>query len=110
VTKPLVASIERYNGISMSVSHVADSLSATLGRVVVNKTGLTGIYDFDLRWAPDESVLRGLKDRDPDEPPPELDGPSIFTAVQEQLGLELKATKGPVQVLVVDHATQPEAN
>ena len=91
-----------------SVSDVAESLSATLGRVVVDKTGLTGNYDFDLHWTPDESVLRGLKD--PDEPPPDLNGPSIFTALQEQLGLELKSAKDLVEMLVVDHVEKPRAN
>jgi len=91
-----------------SVSDVAEGLSATLGRLVVDKTRLTGNYDFDLRWTPDESVLRGLKD--PDEPPPDPIGPSIFTAVQEQLGLELKSAKGPMEILVIDRVEKPDAN
>ncbi len=91
-----------------SVSDVAESLSATLGRVVVDKTGLTGNYDFDLQWTPDESVLRGL--RDPDAPPPDPNGPSIFMALQEQLGLELKSAKGAVEILVIDRAEKPDAN
>jgi len=73
-------------------------LSDTLGRVVVDRTGLKGKYDIALKWTPDE--LRGTPDA----------GPSIFTALQEQLGLKLARTKGPVDILVVDHVEMPSAN
>jgi uncharacterized protein (TIGR03435 family) len=74
------------------------SLSSEVGRRVVNETGLTGKYDFALKWTPDEE--RGTADA----------GPSIFTAVQEQLGLKLKSTKGPVDTIVVDHVAKPSPN
>jgi uncharacterized protein (TIGR03435 family) len=70
-----------------------------LGRTVVDKTGLTGIYDIDLTWTPDSTVAST-----------ELSGPSLFTAIQEQLGLKLEAGKGPVEVIVVDSAEKPSAN
>ena len=73
-------------------------LSLTAGRPVVDKTGLTGRYNIDLEWAPDE--LEGTPDA----------GPSIFTALHEQLGLKLMPTKGPVDVLVVDHIEKPSEN
>jgi uncharacterized protein (TIGR03435 family) len=70
---------------------------------VVDRTGLTGDYEFDLTWTPEarpgasaESFVRV----DPN-------GPSLFTAVQEQLGLKLEATTGPVEVLVIDSAERP---
>jgi uncharacterized protein (TIGR03435 family) len=91
-----------------TVSDLASSLTGILGRVVIDKTKLTGKYDFDLHWTPDETALKGPGD--PDAPPPDPNGPSIFTALQEQLGLELKATKGPVEMLVIDHAEKPDAN
>jgi uncharacterized protein (TIGR03435 family) len=69
---------------------LARTLARTLQRQVSDSTGLTGEYDFTLRWTPDQNVV--------DEP-----GPSIFTALQEQLGLKLEARKGPVEVLVIDH-------
>lgn len=62
-----------------------------LGRPVVNKTGLDGVFDFNLDWTPEGPEPKG------DAPP------SIFVALQEQLGLKLEAQKGPVEVLVVDH-------
>jgi uncharacterized protein (TIGR03435 family) len=89
-------------------------LSPAVNRVVVDRTGLTGRFDLDLEWTPDQ--LREFK-ASADRPPGSLpqingvpfdpNGPSIFTALQEQLGLKLESTKGPVDVLVIDHAEQP---
>lgn len=82
-------------------------LSNVLGRPVIDKTGLAGYYDFKLEWAPDEGV------RGPDgkrEIGGDPIGPSLFTAIQEQLGLKLESAKGPVEVLVVDQAEKPDAN
>ncbi len=75
---------------------------ATLDRPTVNKTGLTGKYDFTLDWAPDETQYGGEIDRAPDD----TSVPPLFTAIQEQLGLKLTATHGMVSALVVDSATQ----
>jgi uncharacterized protein (TIGR03435 family) len=79
---------------------------AVLDRPVVNKTGLAGRYDFDLTWAPDETQFGG------DVPIASADAPSppLFTAMQEQLGLRLEATRGPVDALVIDTAERPSAN
>lgn len=72
-----------------------EALSEVLGRPVVDKTGLTGFYDFKLEWTPDDS----------DTP-----GPSIFTAIQEQLGLKLEPQKAPVKVLVIESAEKASEN
>lgn len=72
----------------------------TGGRVVIDKTGLTGKYDWDMRWTPESAT----GDPGPDAPP------SFFTAIQEQLGLKLEPQKGPVEVLVIDHIEMPSAN
>jgi uncharacterized protein (TIGR03435 family) len=77
------------------MAQLANLLTATLGRTVLDNTGLKGSYKFALTWAPDD---------------PTADGPSIFTAIQEQLGLKLESTKGPVQVLVIEHAEKPSEN
>ncbi len=79
---------------------------AILDRPVVDKTGLPGRYDFDLEWAPDESQFGG------DIPPAPADAPvaPLFVAVQEQLGLKLEATRGPVSALVIDKAQRPTPN
>ena len=71
--------------------------SQVTARTVVDRTGLTGIFDVDLTWTPDAAQ-------------PDADGPSIFTAVQEQLGLKLEPLKTPVMVLVVDRVESPSEN
>ena len=79
---------------------------AILDRPVVDKTVLSARYDFDLEWAPDETQFGG------DVPAASTDAPAVplFTAIQEQLGLKLVATRGPVDALVVDKAERPSAN
>jgi uncharacterized protein (TIGR03435 family) len=79
------------------------AFSQMLGRMVVDKTGLTGEYDASLTFDLD-SVANSASPTDPS------DLPSIFTAVQEQLGLKLESAKGPVDVLVIDRAEKPSEN
>jgi uncharacterized protein (TIGR03435 family) len=79
---------------------------ATLDRPTVNKTGLTGKYDFDLEWAQDESQYGGQVPAAPDD----SQSPPLFTAVQEQLGLKLEATRGMVSAMIVDQAQKPSPN
>ena len=85
-----------------------------LGRTVIDKTDLKGEYDFKLEWAaePGQGGLESLG-LPPDQPrpqPADANGPSIFTAVQEQLGLRLESQKGPVEIIVIDHAEKPFEN
>jgi len=80
------------------------SLSDELGRIVIDETGLTGRYDLTLKWTPGSGPAPMLNGE------PDTSAPSIFTAIQEQLGLKLESTKGPVPVLVVDHAQLPSEN
>ena len=75
---------------AIPMNEFARFLNVNVGRTVVDRTGLTGVWDFDLKWSP------------PNAPTPDPDRPSIFTALQEQLGLRLDATTGPVEVLVID--------
>lgn len=79
---------------------------AVLDRPVVNKTGLAGRYDFDLTWAPDETQFGGAVPIAPSDAP----SPPLFTAMRDQLGLNLVATRGPVDALVIDSAERPSAN
>lgn len=80
----------------MSMTELANILTFDLKRPVRDDTGLKGDFAFTLEWAP------GLGQSDA--------GPSLFTAVQEQLGLKLESTKGPVEVLVIDHVERPSEN
>ena len=83
------------------------SYVSLLGRNVIDATGLTGAYEVHLKWAMDSlSPPAGPNAT----PPSDATGPSIFTALQEQLGLKLESTKGPVEVLVIDHVERPSAN
>jgi len=78
------------------------------GRPVLNQTGLMGHYDFTLQWTPDESFRRAEAGK---EPAAQSDpSPSLFTALQEQLGLKLEPAKEAVQVLVIDHIERPSEN
>lgn len=101
---------------SVRLSFLAEALSNQLGRTVVDKTGLTGLYDFTLKWTPDEGqgqMFKGPGDgREGADapPPPDASGPSLFTAIQEQLGLKLESQKGPVEILVIDHVERPTEN
>jgi len=103
-------------GHEVKLSFLTSVLSNELGRTVIDKTGLNGAYDFTLKWTPDESQGRMFKGPGPgpespdSAPPPESSGPSIFTAIQEQLGLKLESTKGPVEILVIDQVERPTEN
>jgi uncharacterized protein (TIGR03435 family) len=79
---------------------------AALERPVVDRTGLTGRYDFDLEFAIDETLFGGALGKGSDDAPK----PKLFAALQEQLGLKLEATRGPVSTLVVDRAAHPSEN
>jgi uncharacterized protein (TIGR03435 family) len=86
-------------------------LSMVLGRPVIDKTGFSGLFDVRLDFLPDELTAM-LPPPPPDAAgaPPDSNVPSILTAMQEQLGLRLESTKGPVEVIVIDHVERPTAN
>lgn len=83
-------------GISMP--RLIEMVSDEVGRTIVDKTGFTGTFNLRLEFAPESASGANLS------------GPSISTALQEQLGLQLKSARGPVEVLVIDHAETPTAN
>ncbi len=91
---------------------LAAQLSQHLGRTVLDKTGLEGTYSYTLRWTPDSEEQMRLRDQEPTTPQTRSDGsaPPLLTAVQEQLGLKLQPKTDRVQVLVIDHAEQPDQN
>jgi len=88
---------------AIPISRLVDNLSVNVDRIVVDKTSLSGKYDMTLRWSSDE-VASAQQDSTPNSTP------SIFTALQEQLGLKLESTKGPVDTIVVDHVAMPSEN
>jgi uncharacterized protein (TIGR03435 family) len=99
------------SGQAMPLQQLTEVLSSQLGRPVIDRTGLKGNFDFKLEWTPDPGQPAAMPANGPDAPPPsDPNGPSIFTAVQEQLGMRLESTKGPVELLVVDTVEKPSEN
>lgn len=96
-------------GKAISMAQLATSLAPFVSRFTVDKTGLAGGFDVELTWTPDQAppniAGNGLPDAAPDS-----SGPSVFTALREQLGLKLVSERGPVAVLVMDHLEEPTAN
>jgi uncharacterized protein (TIGR03435 family) len=82
-------------------------MSGELGRVIIDKTGIEGKYDLKLKWAPENGNAATGDASNAAQPD---SGPSLFTAIQEQLGLRLEPAKGSVDVLVIDHAEMPSEN
>ena len=94
----------------ISMAQLASSLSGIVGPPVIDETGYTANFDFHLEFTRDVTAAPQLSPAAGDnglETPGDTSGPSIFTAIQEQLGLKLEATKGPVDILVIDHAEKP---
>src|SRR6185295_13710329 len=88
-------------GTKASMGSFASSLGGRLGRPVFDETGLPGGFDFTLTWVPDGLGTDAASD---------AAGPSVFTALQDQLGLRLESRKSPVEVIVVDGVTRPSGN
>jgi len=83
---------------AIRMAQLAATLAALVSRSTLDKTGLAGLFDAELKWAPDQVAADAA------------DGPSIFAALQQQLGLKLAAERGPVEVLVVDRVEEPSGN
>jgi uncharacterized protein (TIGR03435 family) len=84
----------------MQMATLAQGLAQIVGRPVIDRTGLTGYYDYTLTWMPEPGL-------GPPGPPVDPDAPSVFTAVQEQLGLKLESARGPVEVVVIERLERP---
>ena len=96
----------RMQGGGIAMPELVRMLSMVLGRSVIDKTGFRERFDLQLDFVADETT--------PAMPPPppgsDMPGPSISQALRQQLGLQLESTKGPVEVIVVDHAELPSGN
>lgn len=92
----------------MAIIELARALSPMVGRIVIDKTGLKGRYDFQMTFAPEGRGFGPGPGPGPAEPPPaDPNTPSLFTALQEQLGLKLESERGSVDVVVIDRVEQP---
>jgi bla regulator protein blaR1 len=99
-------------GTRASMANLTTYLSRELGRPVQDRTGLSGSYDFHVDWMPDSGSCAGSTpdNGDTGAAVSPIGGPSLFTALQEQLGLKLESTKGPVEVVVIDSVEKPDDN
>ncbi len=85
--------VQNLKATSITMADTAEFVARMLGEVVVDKTGLAGVYNFELHWSNEDQNPNGI-----------AAAPSLFTALQETLGLRLQQQKVPVEILVVDHA------
>lgn len=98
---------------NVTMEEFASLLSTQLTAIVVDRTGLDGHFNCSLQWTPDPSTRPMIsKSGEPLPPPPSdaVPGPSIFTALQEKLGLKLESRKVPTEMIVIDRAEHPSAN
>jgi uncharacterized protein (TIGR03435 family) len=97
-----------FRGVTMT-DFIRMGVSPRVGRMVLDRTGLEGSYDLEVEFSPEaQAMSAGDSPAGPDRPA--ADRPSIYTALQEQLGLKLESRRGPVDVLIVDRAELPTAN
>jgi uncharacterized protein (TIGR03435 family) len=109
----MLMGIGKITGQAVAMPFLVESLSRQLGSMVQDETGLKGNYDLNLEWTPDTATMKGPGDGPPvpgNPPPEDSAGPSLYSALQEQLGLKLESRKVPVQVLVIDHVQPPSEN
>jgi uncharacterized protein (TIGR03435 family) len=94
----------------VTMPQLANALGRLVGRLVVDQTGLSQGFDLEIKWTPDPAPAGALPT--PGLPPPaaDPDGPSLFTAIEEQLGLKLVSQQGLIDVLVIDQAELPTAD
>jgi uncharacterized protein (TIGR03435 family) len=92
------------------MSDVIRELSTLLDRPVLDKTGFPGEFDLDLSFTPDDLIRLPLYGASDEPMATDANRPNLFSALEEQMGLKLVAAKGPIEVLVIDHAERPTAN
>jgi uncharacterized protein (TIGR03435 family) len=95
----------RFQARGLHMENVASALNNVVDRTIVDKTGLKGAFEFDLSWTPD--ALQPANAGPTAAPRPEVSGPSLFSALQEQLGLKLNAERDQIEVLVIDRVERP---
>jgi uncharacterized protein (TIGR03435 family) len=97
-------------GVGVPLENFTNSLSRNLNRTVIDKTGLKGRYDIKMEWTPEQPPPMQMPEEQKQSPSAGATGPSIFTAIHEQLGLKLESQKGPVDVFIVERAEKPSEN
>jgi uncharacterized protein (TIGR03435 family) len=101
----------RFRAGGTTMAQFASAISGNVQRIVTDKTGLTGYYDITITYTPTpDQMPQGPPPPGVELPPIDPNGPSLFTAIQEQLGLKLENQRGPVDVVVIDSIEQPAEN
>jgi uncharacterized protein (TIGR03435 family) len=104
---PSMLGMGAISGRQLSIDRLADTLAPYANRKIVNQTNLIGLFDLDLRWMPD---LLPFAPAGAPPPPTDPNAPPLMTALQEQLGLRLDASRGPVELLVIDSVEKPSSD
>jgi bla regulator protein blaR1 len=97
-------------GHGVPLDTLIHAISTQLGRPVADRTGLTGHFDINLKWTPEPGQSTMPPGGGPEPPPPDPNGPSLFTALQEQLGLRLESEKARVETIIIDRVEKPSEN
>jgi uncharacterized protein (TIGR03435 family) len=107
IGQPRLPLVETVYGQAIPISALASSMESWAGRPVRDKTNLTGSFDVVFQFSPRQPSATVVEQG---APPSDPSGPSIFTAIQQELGLKLESSKGPVEVLVIDSVSKPSEN
>jgi bla regulator protein blaR1 len=102
-------------GQGIPITNLVEGLSQQFARTILDRTGLKGTYDIALKWTPGQTQLAMFNGPDSDPgpvsaPAPDVSGLSLFTAIEEQLGLKIASTKGPTKTLVIEQIEKPSEN
>jgi uncharacterized protein (TIGR03435 family) len=106
----MMMGLGQIRGTAQPVTMLLGPLTNQLGRKVVDKTNLTGLYDIELKWTPDQLPNGGAVPPGVQLPAVDPNGPSLFVALQEQLGLKLESTTGPIETYVIDKVEKLSEN
>ena len=104
----MMVGLGQLRATAQTMTGFAGLLTGSAGRKVVDRTSLEGLYDFELSWTPDQ--IPANLPADVPFPRPDPNGPSIFTALQEQLGLKLESATGPLESIVIEKVQKPTEN
>jgi len=105
--------VDGIEGQEISMARLAEILAGRLGRPVVDLTGIKGVFDLKLSWTPDPAMVKNPAENKESPAVDSMSDPSglsIFSALQEQLGLRLEARKVPGEIIVIDHVERPAEN
>jgi uncharacterized protein (TIGR03435 family) len=99
-----------FTATGVTLGFFLQRISAQLERPILDRTGLTGEYDIDMHWTPERQTMSPVTTQAKSEPATEVNDPALTTALDEQLGLKLERSKGPIETLVIQSVERPGRN